>query len=162
MHGVLTEQIKDLRADPDLDPVRKAQAIASLAAHVVALLEQFEKLPRPAEDAEAGEERVRLIEELYANVHRALAEQIETLRADPNIDREKRARSIARLERQELRLRHLHFRRIAEARQRQRPFDLVAVLNQALEENKPKIEAMKAAAERSANEANGRAEDPAS
>jgi hypothetical protein len=155
MHRVLTEQIEKLRADPDLDPVRKAHAIAPLAAHVLALLEQFEKLPaRP----ELADERARTIEQLCADVHRVLAEQIESLSADPDADPVKRAGAIARLEREELRLRHLHDRRVAEELRR---FDLGAFLTQALEENKSKIEAMKAAAE-AADEPNGPARDPAS
>jgi hypothetical protein len=136
MHRVLTQQIEKLRADPDLDPFRKAHAIAPLAAHVLALLEQFEKLPaRP----ELADERARTIEQLCADVHRVLAAQIETLRADPDIDPKKRARAIARLAREELRLRHLHFRRVAQAQCGQR-FDYAAALEEIWKRKFPEFE----------------------
>jgi len=157
IYRVLAEQIDKLRADPDLDPVRKAQAIAQLTADVVALIEQFEKLPLGPDLAEA---KAQQIDQFCANVHRVLTEQMETLRANPDVDPGKRARAIARFTSEERRLRDLHFRRVGQARPHL--FDLAAVLTQGLEENTPKIEAMKAAAERAANERNGRAEDPTS
>jgi len=131
-HPVLSEQIRALRTDPDLDPVRRAHAIAQLTAALLMLAEQSEKqrvdpsVPKPG-----------IMGEVTAAVHWVLAEQMETLRANPDVDPEKRARAIARLDREERRLRRLHFRWVTQA-QRGQDFDFGAMLEEIWKETERK------------------------
>src|SRR5262249_29184336 len=75
--------------------------------------------------------------------HEVLAQQVEALRANPDLDPTKKARAIARLAREELRLRALRSRRAAKALPL---FDLGAFLEEAWRKNQPEIERKKRAA----------------
>jgi len=164
MHQVLTEQLAELRAHPDRDRVRTAQAIAQLAAGVRVLAEQTAKIEKqpiyPKRDMQNG----GVIDQLIADVHRVLAEQIAILRAHADLDQIKKARVITRLASEEIRLRALDSCRATEALAN---FDLVAVLNEGLKEAERIIEEKKrlarsqeALAENSADERDGRSENP--
>jgi len=136
----IPEQIAELHADPDLDPIRKAHAIAQLAANLPVLVEQLDK--KRAADQDLAVRTAGAIDKLLSYVHEVFAELVEALRANPDLDPIKKARAIARLASEELRLRALNLRRRAtEALPR---FDLVAVLEEALKENQRKIEREKA------------------
>src|SRR5262249_50374182 len=136
----IPEQIAELQANADLDPIRKAHAIAQLAANLPVLVEQLEK---GRADQGVPVQRGGAIDELISNVHEVFAEQVETLRANPDLDPHKKARAIARLASEELRLRALNLRR--RATEALPKFDLVAVLEEALKENQRKVEREKAA-----------------
>jgi hypothetical protein len=133
-HPVLSEQIRALRTDPDLDPVRRARAIAQLAAALLMLAEQSEK-----QRVDPSVQELGIMDQFTASVHRVLAEQIETLRTNPDVDPEKKARAIARLDREGRRLRRLHFRWVTEA-QRGQDFDFGAMLEEIWKENQPELE----------------------
>jgi hypothetical protein len=64
------------------------------------------------------------IDTLAPYVRGVLAEQIETLRASRDLDPIKKARAIARLASEELRLRALHSRRVARSATQLRPWSL--------------------------------------
>jgi hypothetical protein len=136
-HPVLSEQIRALRTDPDLDPVRRARAIAQLAAALLMLAEQSEK-----QRVDPSVQELGIMDQFTASVHRVLAEQIETLRTNPDVDPEKKARAIARLDREGRRLRRLHFRWVTEA-QRGQDFDFGAMLEEIWKENQPELERKK-------------------
>ena len=158
----IPEQIAELHADPDLDPIRKAHAIAQLAANLPVLVEQLDK--KRAADQDLAVRTAGAIDKLISNVHEVFADQVEALSANPDLDPLKKAQAIARLASEELRLRALHSRRVAEAIP---SFDFVAMMEQALKEAQPRIEELKrlarsqeALAENSADERDGRFENP--
>ena len=163
IHHVLTEQLEELRAHPDRDPVRKAQAIAQLAAGVRVLAEQTAQIEKQPMYPGRDMPNVGVIDQLIADVHRVLAEQIAMLRAHADLDQIKKSRAITRLASEELRLRALHSRRVAEAIH---SFDFAAMLEEALKEAQPRIEELQrrarsqeARAENSADERDGHSEN---
>jgi hypothetical protein len=139
MSSILTEQINELMADSDLDPIRRARALAQLAAseHWVlgVYIDTLTASPNPdrAEQAQA-------IRQCGAQVQQVLAQEIETLRANADVDPIRKARTLARLARVSLRLADVHHRLGAEAL---RGFDLVAALEEAHKEAQPEIERRK-------------------
>jgi len=125
------------------------------------LVEQLEKRPP---DQGLSVKGAGAINKLISNVHEVFAEQVEALSANPDLDPLKKAQAIARLASEELRLRALHSRRVAEAIP---SFDFAAMMEQALKEAQPRIEELKrlarsqeALAENSADERDGRSENP--
>jgi hypothetical protein len=130
-----------LHANPDLDPIRKAHAIAQLASPLAVFLEQLDK--KQAADHGFAVRTASAFDKLISIAHEVLAQQVEALRANPDLDPTKKARAIARLAREELRLRALHFRRAAKAPPR---FNLAAFLEEAWKEAQPEIERKKRAA----------------
>ena len=161
MHQVLTEQLEELRAHPDRDPVRKAQAIAQLAAGVRVLAEQAAKIEKQPIYPKRHMQNGGVIDQLIADVHRVLAEQIGLLRAHADLDQLKKARVITRLASEEIRLRALaSCRALAN-------FDLVAVLNEGLkraeriiEEKQRLARIQEALAENSSDQSDARSENP--
>ena len=164
MHQVLTEQLEELRAHPDRDPVRKAQAIAQLAAGVRVLAEQAARVEKQPIYPKRHMQNGGVIDQLIADVHRVLAEQIGLLRAHADLDQLKKARVITRLASEEIRLRALDSCRATEALAN---FDLVAVLNEGLkraeriiEEKQRLARIQEALAENSSDQSDARSENP--
>ena len=135
---VLAKGIDELRANPDLDPVRRARALAQLVReHRCAIELQFHRAP----EAQRGP-LLDYAEKVWGVVGRVLAEEIEKLRANPDLDPVRRTPAVARLAREQLRWIELDSRGASEA-QRGPGFDLVAMLKQALEEAAPELERRK-------------------
>ena len=103
-------------------------------------------------------------EQTIADLQRVLAEEMEKLRANPDLDPVRKARAGARLAREARRAIELQSRLVADA-QRGPLFDFAAMLEQVWEEAQPELERKKRDAERSAemsaDEPDGRAPNPA-
>ena len=151
----MLEEGEKLRANPDLDPVRKGRVLAQFAREALYAIER--------DSRSAVDTRLQAI----ADVWQMLEEERKTLRANPDLDPVRRARALAEFMREARRAIEVHKRLVAEIH---RGFNLAAVLEEALAEAKPEIERRKQRylrdqrdaerAEMSTDEPDGRAPKP--
>jgi hypothetical protein len=151
----ILEDAEALRANPNLDPVRKGRALTQFARQAIAMLEQNRRL-----DVQTRWQAISAMQQM-------LHEEREKLRANPDLDPLRRTRALAELMREDRRATEAYDRLVAQAN---RDFDLVTVLEEALKEAQPEIDRRRRqllsdpgdaeGAEMSANEPDGPAPKP--
>jgi hypothetical protein len=151
----ILEDAEALRANPDLDPVRKGRALTQFARQAIDMLEQNRRL-----DVQTRWQAISAMQQM-------LHEEREKLRANPDLDPLQRTRALAELMREDRRAIEAYDRLVAQAN---RDFDLVTVLEEALKEAQPEIDRRRRqllsdpgdaeGAEMSANEPDGPAPKP--
>jgi hypothetical protein len=121
----ILEDAEALRANPDLDPVRKARALTQFAAQAIPTIERNGSL--------GAQTKCQAI----AAMRRMLHEERENLRANPDVDPIRRIRVLAEFMREDRRATEMHDRLVAEMHE---GFDFAAMLEEIWKEVQPEIE----------------------